>query len=186
MHKTIFPGVLIISILSAPLGAAGELAEKTYTSIVNKSGDIALPSNFRQQWDHLGSWIVADPKAPGHGFHDVYSQPEAVQSYKSSGSFPDGAVLVKEIRKPASEKLSTGLASWAADPAVWFVMVKDRKDRFKNNTNWGDGWGWALFEPKNTAVNASKGYKESCLNCHLPAKRDDWVYIKGYPTLQRH
>lgn len=58
------------------------------------------------------------------------------------------------------------------------------KGRFKDNANWGEGWGWALFEAPNRNINTSKGYQESCLSCHVPAKQTDWVYIEGYPTLR--
>ena len=68
--------------------------------------------------------------------------------------------------------------------SVWFVMIKDTKGRFKGNANWGEGWGWALFEAGNRNINTSKGYLESCLPCHVPAKQTGWVYIEGYPTLR--
>ena len=45
---------------------------------------------------HLGSLLVADTKAAGHGFHDVYAQPQALQVYRQTGKFPDGTVLVGE------------------------------------------------------------------------------------------
>ncbi len=28
---------------------------------------------------------------------------------------------------------------------VWFVLIKDAKDRYPNNPLLGDGWGWALY-----------------------------------------
>jgi len=46
--------------------------------------------------------LVADSKAPGHGFHDFYTQPQAVEAFLMNGAFPDGMVLVKEIRKIAT------------------------------------------------------------------------------------
>lgn len=157
----------------------------TYSRYVDKTGQISLPSNFRQNWVHLGSWVVSDAKAPGNGFHDVYTQPEAAKEFRKNGAFPDGTVLVKEIRKIASGDLTTGHAEWASDNAVWFVMVKDTKGRFKGNPHWGEGWGWALYEAKDPKTNVSKGYVETCLGCHTPAKETDWVYTQGYPTLKR-
>jgi hypothetical protein len=164
---------------------ASDLASKTYTTYVNKTGEIRLPENYRLNWGHLGSWAVNDPKASGYGFHDVYTQPEVVKAFHETGQFPDGAVLIKEVRKMNSRTLTTGPAVWAGETAVWFVMIKDIKGRFKDNANWGEGWGWALFEAENRNINTSKGYLESCLPCHVPAKQTDWVYIEGYPTLRR-
>ena len=59
--------------------------------------------------------------------------------------FPDGAVLVKEVTKVGSERLTAGEAHWSTDPKLWFVLVKDANKRFPGNDLWGDGWGWGLF-----------------------------------------
>jgi Cytochrome P460 len=163
---------------------AKDLATETFSAYVSKTGEITLPENFRKHWVHLGSWVVTDAKAPGHGFHDVYTQPDAAKGYAKTGKFPDGTVLVKEIRKLGSGKMTTGEAQWATDNAVWFVMVKDSKSRFKGNPNWGEGWGWALFEAKNPKLNTAKSYIESCLGCHTPAQATDWVFVQGYPTIR--
>lgn len=162
-----------------------DLLLRTFNNgLVDKAGNIKLPENFRQNWAHMGSWLVADPKAPGHGFHDVYTQREAVKAYRKTGKFPDGTVLVKEIRKVESGEQTTGHAQWAGDTNIWFVMVKNTKGRFADNPNWKEGWGWGLYEAKNPSLNVSKGFKETCLACHTPAKNTDWVYINGYPTLK--
>jgi len=174
----------VTGVIFATNAQAIDLATETYNSYVSKSGTITLPESFRQHWVHLGSWVVSDTKAPGHGFHDVYTQPEAVKAFHDTRKFPDGAVLIKEIRNIGSGKMTTGDAQWATDNALWFVMIKDSKGRFKGNANWGEGWGWALFEAKKPKVNTSKAYVESCLGCHTPAKRNDWVFVEGYPTLR--
>src|SRR6516162_2930572 len=101
------------------------------------------------------------------------------------GKFPDGAVLVKEITKVGSDKLTAGQATWAKDIKIWFVMVKDSKGRFPKNDLWGDGWGWALFEAKDPKKNVATDYTTDCRTCHVPAKRDDWVYVRGYPVLKK-
>ena len=184
MKNLILINLTLTSLLAVNPVTAGDLTYTTYSPYVSKSGEIQLPDEFRQHWVHLGSWVVTDAKAPGHGFHDVYTQAETVKVFHDIGKFPDGAVLVKEIRKLGSGKLTTGEAQWATDNAVWFVMVKDTLGRFKGNANWGEGWGWALFEAKNPKVNVSKGFAESCLGCHTPAKKTDWVFVEGYPTLK--
>lgn len=168
--------------LSQSPAYAADIADQTFTRYVNNQGEITLPEDFRLHWTHLGSWIVTDPKAPGHGFHDVYTQREAAEAYRTSGVFPDGTVLVKEIRTIRSGPKTTGIAQWADQNAVWFVMVKDDKKRFQNS-HWAEGWGWALYDAKNPGVNVSKGFGESCMGCHLPAKNTDWVFVEGYPTI---
>jgi len=39
------------------------------------------------------------------------------------------------------------------------VMVKDRKNSFPDNPNWGRGWGVALFNADNHAKKVSTNYK---------------------------
>ena len=183
--KRLFVLILLIGVgIPAVLHSAQGDTDKEYSVWVDDDGAISLPADYRSGWVHLGSWIVPDAKAQGHGFHDVYTQPETVEAYKKDGKFPDGAVLVKEIRKVESAKLTTGEASWAGDIAVWFVMVRDTQGRFADNPNWGNGWGWALFEADDPTVNTSASYKIDCLGCHVPAKGDDWVFVDGYPTLK--
>ena len=155
-----------------------------FSDYVSTTGEISRPENYRGSWAHLGSWVVPAEDAPGGGFHDVYTQPETVKAYRDAGTFPDGAVLVKEIRKVRSADMTTGKAMWAGEPDVWFVMVKDSEGRFPDNPNWGDGWGWALYKADNPDKNVSKDYREDCISCHVPAKETDWVYVKGYPTIR--
>lgn len=146
---------------------------------------IAVPKDVRANYVHLGSWIVPDAKAPGHGFHDVYAPRKTVDAYRNTGQFVDGTMLVKEIRKIASGPLTTGQGSWAADPAVWFVMVKDAKGRHKNSPLWGDGWLWALYSADNPATNIAVSYANDCQACHIPAAKTDRVFVQGYPTLKK-
>jgi hypothetical protein len=183
MNKLLLQIICVNSLLNSTIVQAVDLASETYSAYVSTTGEIQLPESFRQQWTHLGSWVVNDDKAPGYGFHDVYTQPEALHTFQKTGIFPDGAVLVKEIRKIGSGKLTTGEALWATDNAVWFVMIKDSKGRYKGTPDWGEGWGWALFDAKNRNINVSKGYVQSCIGCHIPAKQTDWVFVQGYPTL---
>jgi hypothetical protein len=93
-------------------------------------------------------------------------------------------VLVKEVHETKTDQLTTGHASWSTDIKIWFVMIKDREQRFKDNDHWGDGWGWALFEAKDPTKNVSVGYDSSCLSCHAPVEDSDWVYTYGYPDLR--
>ncbi len=154
-----------------------------FESLVDADGNISLPEDFRNRMVHLGSWFV--PEGAASGFHDVYTQPESVSHYRKTGVFPDGAVLVKELRVSEQGDYSTGkgVSFATADIKQWFVMVKDSQGRFPGNSTWGDGWGWALFKTDQSSVNASSDYKQDCLGCHTPARSSDWVYTEGYPTL---
>ena len=94
-------------------------------------------------------------------------------------------MLVKELIEADTGDLTTGRVSWAKRVTGWFVMIKDRQGRFEDNGLWGDGWGWALFQADDPATTVTKDYKAECLPCHVPATKDDWVYIRGYPVLNK-
>ncbi|MEZ5573799.1 MAG: hypothetical protein R3E64_17555 [Halioglobus sp.] len=80
---------VLLIVLAASSGVhAMEPESAAFSNIVDHTGTISLPQNYRNQWSHIGSWLVADPKAPGYGFHDVYMQPDACSEYyrKSTSS----------------------------------------------------------------------------------------------------
>ena len=182
-----FTWKMAVVLLVSLLWISGLLAQEkggTFSPYVDDQGRISFPKDYRTKFTYLGSWAVP-MKAPGRGFHDVFTQPESVEAYKKTGKFPDGTVLVKEIHKIHSGKMATGQAYWAGDIAQWFVMIRNEKGRFKNNPNWGDGWGWALFKPDDPSKNVSHNFKKDCLGCHIPAKNTEWVYVQGYPILKK-
>ena len=155
-----------------------------FSPYVTQDGGISLPVAYREKFLHLGTWAVATkPDKPIDELHGVYARPEDVLAYRRDGKFPDGAVLVKEITNVGSDKMTTGQSTWSKDVKVWFVMIKDSKGRFPKNNLWGDGWGWALFEAKDPKRNVATDYRTDCRTCHVPAKKDNWVYIRGYPLL---
>ena len=174
--------------LSQPSPADDTPAPKAddFSPYVTKDGGISLPADYREKFLHLGSWAVATkPDTPVAEMHNVYAPPEDIQAYRRDGKFPDGAVLVKEITNVGSDNLTTGHSTWSTGDKSWFVMVKDAKGRFPQNDLWGDGWGWALFEAKDPKRNVATDYKTDCKTCHVPAKKDDWLYIRGYSILAK-
>lgn len=165
------------------VGSFSVMADDTFSPYVDAKGNISFPLEFRTNMVHLGSWFV--PSGGASGFHDVYTEKKSVAIFRKTGKFPDGAVLVKELRASKSGNYTTGEGvNYATkDIKQWFVMVKDVKGRFANNPLWGDGWGWALYKPDNKAKNVATDYKTDCLGCHVPVKDKDWIYTEAYPTL---
>jgi len=174
---------LMLALVSGAMSFMSNSTEKSFSPYVDESGNINSPQDFRSTMVHLGSWFV--PEGAASGFHDVYTEKESVEVFRKTGKFPDGATLVKELRASSTSDYSTGSGVSHANNSVkqWFVMIKDRKNRFSANNLWGDGWGWALFKPGASNKNAATDYKKDCLGCHVPAKQKDWVYTEAYPTL---
>ncbi len=184
MRRIICVSVVLILVASGLFGVASGQEGKGPLPFVDSDGTIHFPGRVRDQWTHLGSWGSADLNSADPAQHDVYTQPESLAAYRKTGKFPDGAVIVKEIRKIESGYMTTGSVTWAGDEVLWFVMIKDTQDRFPDNENWGEGWGWAQFNAGATEKSASSNFRATCLGCHIPARETDWIYIKGYPQLR--
>jgi len=193
MTKMIKISVLIALFLLPviTLGAGGK--EASFSPYVDDRGNISLPRDFRTTWSHLGTWALTSKAAagphvmkasPGTGLHEVYTQPESAKAYKKTGKWPDGAVLIMEVRTIEWDDMATGHVMYAGETTESLMMVKDGKVRFKDNPNWGAGWGWAVFKTADPKKNLSKSYKSDCMGCHEPKKSTDWVHINGYPTLR--
>jgi cytochrome c len=172
---------------SAPPADQPPPAGSDFSPYVSKDGAISRPVDYREKFLHLGTWAVAKKlNEPVFEMHNVYARLEDIQAFRRDGKFPDGAALVKEITNVAADQLTTGRSSWSTNDKIWFVMIKDSKGRFPNNSLWGDGWGWALFTAKEPARNVATDYTTDCRTCHVPARQDDWIYVRGYPLLREH
>ncbi len=160
-----------------------------FSPYVDATGCISLPTNYKTEFVHLGSWFIPGESGMTGGRepegHTVFTQKSTVEAFKRTGQFPDGAVLVKSVRAFDNATLATGNAHWAAEQKIWFVMIKDSQNRFPDNPLWDEGWGWALFEAKDPSVNVATSFRENCFSCHIPRRDKDWVYIEGYPTLKK-
>jgi len=174
------PLLLLGAVASQPVLAAGSCSDLDF---VDSKGNISLPENFRQNYTHLGSWFV--PEGDASGFHDVYMDPASVKKYLKTKKFPDGAVMVKELRGAHRADYTTGANVARAVDSIkqTFVMIKDECGRHKGNPIWAEGWGWGLFSAEKGKPNMAKSFEADCKACHVPAQNTDWVYIDAYPTL---
>ena len=151
--------------------------------LVDKTGNIRKPAEVRDHYQLLGTYdVLLNPK--GEQMHVTYASPGTAEYYRKNGKFADGTVLVKEVFGTDHASMTTGDAHWASGTQVWFVMIKDEKNRYPNNPLWGDGWGWALFKADAPDKQVATDYKKDCLTCHVPARSADWVYIQGYQVLK--
>ncbi|NKB43285.1 MAG: cytochrome C [Alphaproteobacteria bacterium] len=173
-------------VMIAYVGLVGSPAwsDDSFSPYVDETGAISFPEDFRTTMVHLGSWFV--PSGDASGFHDVYTEKETVEAFRETGKFPDGATIVKELRASKSGSYTTGSnISYETDGLKqWFVMIKDTDGRFKGNSLWGEGWGWALYKPDNPTKNVASNFRADCLGCHIPAKKNDWIYTEAYPILK--
>jgi hypothetical protein len=151
--------------------------------LVDKDGILHKPADYRDRYQALGVFSVADLNG-NIDLHYTYAPPGTAEYYRKNGKFADGTVLVKEVFATDHGPMTTGEVHWAKGTKVWFVMIKDEKGRYPGNPLWGDGWGWALYTSEAPDKQVATNYKKDCLGCHVPAKMTDWVYVQGYPVLK--
>jgi len=192
MKKVTVAGMAAAGVAAMGALAAGQI-ESTGSgnrpepnAVVDRIGNLHVPDGYCTTYQLLGSWAVAADHGQGSKeFHVVYASPGTIDAYRRDGRFSDGAVLVKEVFRAATEQMTTGTVSHADMLKGWFVMMKDSSGRYSGNKLWGDAWGWSWFDVANPSKTTSTDYKTDYLACHVPAQASDWVYVGGYPPLKR-
>jgi hypothetical protein len=144
--------------------------------VVDASGNLRVPGDYRTAYQFLGSWAVAADEGQGSKeIHVVYASPGTSAAYRRNGRFADGSVLVKEVFETTTGVMTTGTVSRAQTLKGWFVLVKDSKNSHPANKLWGDGWRWSWFDAANSSKTTSTDYQVNCLSCHEPARASDWI-----------
>lgn len=193
MLKRVMTALGISFVLAGSVALSSGEPESPFSPHVDAKGNISFPSGIRSEGVHLGTWIVTSTAAagpapaetsPGTGIHTVYTRPDALNAHAKTGKWPDGAMLIMEVRRIQWDDLPTGHVMTGGEPVRWLVMIRDAKGRFPGNPHWGDGWGWALFKPDDPGKNVSSNYSNDCRGCHETAKDTEWVFTRGYPAVR--
>ena len=152
-------------------------------AISDAQGKLHVPSDYRKDYQYLGTWSVAADKGRGAAqMHVVYASPGAVEAWRKLGHFPNGTVLVKEVFEAGTQPMTTGTVSRTKTLQGWFVMIRDSRNTHPQSPLWGDGWGWAWFDADKPQTTTTRDHAE-CLGCHEPARATDLIYTEGYPVL---
>ncbi|XWN33467.1 MAG: cytochrome P460 family protein [Devosia sp.] len=152
-------------------------------AMVKPDGTIVMTrADYQRDWTALGTWAHVGKEGVAR-FNVVYTQPETVTSYRKTGEFPAGAVLIKELRKGVTKGDGDNEVSSLGALTGWFVMIKPSPTETPEGPLWGEGWGWAKFDVDAPEATITKSYKTDCRQCHVPVKDTDWVHVTGYPLL---
>lgn len=184
-------GVAGLSIVAAPAGRGNRTMAAPGTTRSSGRGagpseELRVPPGYRTTYQFLGSWVVgADQGQGAKELHVVYASPGTIPAYRKTWHFPDGSILVKEVFQTVTGPMTTGTVSRAGALTGWFIMVRDSRNRHASDKLWGDGWGWAWFDAPNPSKTTTKDFRRECVPCHVPAQGSEWVYVDGYPPLNR-
>ena len=142
-------------------------------------GTLRFPADYRQ-WIYLSTGFDMS-YAPGaspahHMFDNVFVNPEAYREFQRTGTWPDGAMLVLEVRG-ARDKGSINQAGHFQDetPMGIEVHVRDAA-RFPGK--------WAFFSfDGGGSTGKLQPQSADCYSCHAAHAAVDTTFVQFYPTL---
>lgn len=195
MKRSVFASsVMLLAIAAAFISLYSKPTSAKAASsgpIFDAQGRLKRPTGYRR-WVYMG--VSVTPNGLNHGdapfpeFHEVFVQGQNLDAYLKTGSFPDGTVLCKELKRVLSPTFPDGSRMEPSGRGFFDggyngldVMVKDRK-KFPNT----NGWGFFTFghHPPPYAGSAKAASTLECAGCHMTyVSKTDMVYVQFYPIL---
>jgi hypothetical protein len=189
--KNWLPTIAIAGGLLGSGACFGGEAENIGAAIFNAQDELLVPEGFRE-WVFIGAPLTPnglnDGKAGFPEYHHVYVNPDAYAVYRSTGEFPDGTVIAKELVlvqkgefKDGSKTAPSGRGYFAGEFHGMDVMVKDSR-RFADTNSWGFFNFGHQAPPYNKTAAAAPS--ESCAACHTSNAGKGMVFKSYYPVLR--
>ncbi len=173
---TAVAGSLLVGLSGAVVShAQAPAAAATYTS----DGKLTFPADYRT-WVYLSSGMdMAYVEGGGgqmHAFDNVLVDPAAYRTFLQTGTWPDGTVLVLEVRSAeAHQSIDKAGRSQGGRIAVE-AHVKDTA-RFRD----AGGWGFFCFHGEQPGARIPA--TAACASCHQAHAAVDTTFVQFYPTL---
>ena len=186
MKPLYFPAaVAVVAALAVTTLVEAPVADEGAASaMVEPDGTIVMTTqNYARDWTMLGIFARLDDNGVKQ-FNVVYTQPETVTAYRQTGEFPEGAVIIKELRQGVTAAEGDSEVSSLGVLTGWFALVKPPKTNAPQGPLWGDGWGWAKFDVDAPNATITTNYQTDCVGCHMPVKNTDFIHVEGYPLLR--
>lgn len=173
---------VLVAVFSLIVGAGVQADPK-----FDESGQLMKPVDYRE-WVYVGAPLTPNDlnngKAAFPEFHSVYIDPESWKAYKTTGTFRNGTILVKELVSVGSKVATSGKGYFMGEFIGLEAAVKDSKRFPKEPGN------WAYFRftkedhslPTNTVAKVLP--TEACAVCHQASAAEDMVFTQYYPVLR--
>ncbi|MGV6851102.1 MAG: cytochrome P460 family protein [bacterium] len=129
---------------------------------------IAFPEGY-QDW----SVLSVSHRVDNHTMRVILGNDVAIKAARNGKTlpWPDGAIIGKVVWKEMAEK------SWPS--AIAPNQFVHAEFMFKDNVKWPeqDGWGYARWKGENLKpYGHDENFKQECIACHTPVKKNDWVF----------
>ncbi|MDB5424085.1 MAG: hypothetical protein JWQ29_1501 [Phenylobacterium sp.] len=148
-------------------------------AVFTADGKLEFPADYRT-WVYLSSGMdMAYVEGGGgqmHAFDNVFVDPAAYAAFQKTGTWPDGTVLMLEVRGAEAHASIDKAGRSQGRRMATEVHVKD-SSRFKDT----GGWGFVGFngeKPGGVIPRAA-----ACYACHEAHAAVDTTFVQFYPTL---
>ncbi len=160
--------------------------EKPKPAFEMSNGELVRPTGYRE-WVFVGE--PATPNQMNRGkaafpeLHNVYIDPGSYEAFRTTGKFPDGTILVKELLSVGATHASSGNGIFQGD----FVGLEAT---IKSTEHFPDEPGnWAYFSFTNPSggklsSKAKPFATADCNACHASNADTDFVFTQHYPVLR--
>ncbi len=137
------------------------------------------PADYRE-WTFLSSGIDMSyspmAMAMDHSmFNNVFANPDAYSTFQQTGHWPDGTMLVLELRMAGTAEPPLRHGQYQTPGLMGLeVHVRDTK-RFRT--------GWAFFSFDESGAGKKVADNAGCEACHESHAAVDTTFVQFYPTL---
>jgi len=176
-----WPALLLLAILLPLQPPQPPSDAPAYTA----AGDLKFPAGY-PEWVFLGTGIdmsYTTDNAVAEGgtsmFNNVFANPSAYKSFKQTGHWPDGTVLVLENRG------ATGATSINKRGKTETTQIMGLEVHVKDTPHLkGDGWAFYNFENPTKPGESGKliDRPASCYTCHEAHGAVDTTFVQFYPA----
>lgn len=174
------PTKLVAALLIGVAGLAseGKMVEPRFAD----GNQLVRPESYHD-WIFVGSSLGMGYTQGSSGyapaFHNVYIQPEAYRQFASAGTFPDGTMMVMEIRS-AGSNVSINKQGHFEDALIGLDVA------VKSASHFPEKWAYFNFDgPNGSFLAQAKPFpKDNCWSCHNAHAAADNVFVQFYPVLR--
>jgi hypothetical protein len=171
----------VVSIFGTLQAMKGQAPEEGSALTFDQSGRMVYPSRYRE-WVYLSSGFNMSytPKAGANAqqgalFDNVFVDPASYRAFQKSGKWPNGTVLILEIRNGETKGSINQGGHFQSGINHVEAHVKD-ESRFAG--------AWAFFGFNGEKNGALLPKSASCYSCHEQHGAVDTTFVQFYPTLQ--
>ena len=140
-------------------------------------GHLLFPEHYRD-WVYLSSGFdmsySPSMQSDRHNFDNVFVNPVAYQGFVATGHWPDGTVMVLEVRAARQHGSINRSGNFQGEPQGIEMHLRD-------SVRFGDRWVFASFDRSRTGKLIPQS--ADCYACHAAHAAVDTTFVQFYPTL---